>query len=110
MSKKDKEKNTTRDLSAANLSAEFIIKDPRDYIKEIRKTFLRKAREAKKLSLKDVANKLNVSPADLKAMEEGNINEKHLMLLHELSDLYDIDYHRLLYLYKLATITANRAN
>lgn len=90
-----------KEISVANLPSEFTIKDPKSFILKMRKNFLRKAREAKKLSLDEVAKKCGITSKELNRIETGNINEQDMMILHELSKVYNLDYSNLLYMFKL---------
>lgn len=90
------------DISAANLPAALTIQDPAEYIRIFRSTFLKKVREEKGLSVNKVAELCDIDKDDLTKIESGTINEQFMMQLNILADFYEIDYHHLLILYKLA--------
>jgi HTH-type transcriptional regulator, competence development regulator len=54
--------------------------------------FLRSAREAKKLSLREVERAAGVSNAYLSQLESGRIREPSPNVLHKLTTLYEVDY------------------
>jgi transcriptional regulator with XRE-family HTH domain len=90
-------------ISVANLPAEYTIRDPRKFISEMRSSFLRKARERMNLTLQEVSAKIGVGTEELASIEAGKVKATHMMILHQLSELYQIEYTHLLYLFKLAT-------
>ena len=99
--KKEREKGF-RMISVVNLTPDLTIDDPRAFLKEMRSTFLKKAREAKGLTKEEVSQKCMVSLSILEKVESGKIDEQDMMLLHTLSEIYEVDYYSLLFLYKLA--------
>lgn len=105
MKRQDKEhKGASELISVANLSPELIISNPKNLITEMRTSFLSKARESKGLLVEDVASKLHMPVSEITRIESGRVKSEDMMILHELSVLYDIDYYRLLTLFKLAEI------
>jgi|GEM_PF-3067252 transcriptional regulator with XRE-family HTH domain len=95
-------KKGTRVISAANLPSDLTIDDPRAFLIKMRSTFLKNAREAKGLGKEEVSKKCKVSLSILERVESGKIDEQDMMLLHALSEIYEIDYPSLLFLYRLA--------
>lgn len=91
-----------RPVSASNLPPEFAIKDPRDFVKDFRVSFLREVREGLGLSLTDVIAKANTSEDDLRRVEAGGVSEGDMALLHSLAKVYGVDYRSLLSLFRLA--------
>lgn len=102
MSQGDKRENIDSGLSVANLDAEFKIGNPRMYIRRMRTTFLRLARESKNLTNDQVCEQLGLDRDNLDRLESGNVTEKDMMALNALADLYEVDYFKLLQLFKLA--------
>lgn len=98
----EKNKASVENISVANLPADFTIKHPKNFIAEMRTSFLKKAREAKKLTLEEVSKQLYMPIEEMSRIESGKVNAQDMMILHELSTLYDVDYYRLLTLFKLA--------
>jgi transcriptional regulator with XRE-family HTH domain len=94
-------------ISVANLPPDFTIKNPKSFIAEMRVTFLRKAREAKKLTLEEVSKQLYMPLEEMSRIESGKVNAQDMMILHELANLYGVDYHRILALFKLAEAKAD---
>jgi transcriptional regulator with XRE-family HTH domain len=88
--------------TASDLSAEYTISDTAAYIKNFRQSFLRRLREDYKLSESDVCQKSGIPMEDLQRIERGKVSETDLMNLQKLSKVYDISYHYLLALFKLA--------
>ncbi len=89
-------------FSAANLPEEFVIKNTRKYISEMKHSFLKKARLRKELSLKEVAEKFSMPIEEMQRIEKGIVNEQDMMLLHSMSELYELNYFSLLSLFRLA--------
>jgi len=58
--------------------------------------FLQLAREAKKLSLRAVEKATGVSNAYLSQLESGKIKQPSPIILHKLSELYEVAYNDLL--------------
>lgn len=100
----EKNKSSSKIISAANLPPDFTIKHPKDFIAEMRTSFLRKAREAKKLTLEEVSKQLYMPIEEMSRIESGKVNVQDMMILHELATLYSVNYHRLLTLFKLAEV------
>lgn len=97
-----KNKSSTEIISVANLSPDLTIKNPKNFIAEMRVNFLRKAREGKNLTLKEVSKQLQMPLEEISRIESGKVRAQDMMILHEIANLYGIDYHRLLALFKLA--------
>lgn len=91
-----------RDISVANLPPDLVIEDPAKYLREIRATFLRKAREARGLTIEEVATKCHIDVHDLRRIESGKVNEQDMAVLSDLATVYGIDYPSLLFLFRLA--------
>jgi transcriptional regulator with XRE-family HTH domain len=58
--------------------------------------FLRAAREQKSLSLRAVEKQLGISNAYLSQIESGKIKQPSPIILHKLSELYNISYSEIL--------------
>jgi len=89
-------------ISVANLPAEYVIRDPGKFISEMRSSFLKRARERMHLTLQEVSARIGIKPDELSSVEAGKVNATHMMLLHQLSELYEVEYTHLLYLFRLA--------
>ncbi len=89
------------DISVAGLPPEFIIENPRKFIRDMRKSFLKKARVAKGMSIDETAVKCEISVEEMQRIESGNVTEQHMMTLHKLSEIFELDYLKLLQLFKL---------
>lgn len=92
-------------ISAANLPAEFTIKDPRELISEMRRNLLKRLRQSKGLTVDAVANIVGVPVEKVSSLESGKVSHTDMMFLHKLSELYEVDYMQLLYVFKLAKET-----
>lgn len=98
-----KKNNKNKQLvSAAFLPSDYIINDPKSFIYEMKSSLLRKIRERKGLSLEHVSGVCEISVFELQRIESGKVNEQDLSVLFEISELYKIDYHSLLFMFKLA--------
>jgi transcriptional regulator with XRE-family HTH domain len=95
-------KNMKRGVSAANLPEELTIQNPKDYIHEMRTTFLRKQRERASLTRESVAEKCGIDVGILKRIESGVVDEQDMIVLNSLAEIYGVDYSHLLFLFKLA--------
>ncbi len=91
-----------RDISVANLPPDLIIEDPAEYVREMRATYLKRARQAKGLRLEEVAEKCNLGIEELKRIESGEVDEQDMAILNDLAIVYSIDYPSLLFLFRLA--------
>lgn len=87
--------------TVSNLGDKYKIKNPNDYIKKFRSSFLVWVREQKGLSKDDVAKSCGFEIKALERIEKGNVNESDLMNLQKLSRIYTISYPHLLSLFKL---------
>lgn len=106
--KKEKREKTSVGLSVANLDPAYKIGNPRLYIRRMRTTFLKYARETKKMSIDQVCDQIGLDRISLERIENGSVTERDMMILNALADLYNIDYFKLLQLYKLAEVNPER--
>jgi transcriptional regulator with XRE-family HTH domain len=72
----------------------------------MRTGFLKNARERMSLTLQEVSAKVGVGVEELSSIEAGKVKATHMMVLHKLAELYGVSYPHLLYLFKLATESA----
>ena len=100
--KKINKGKTDLNLSVSNLPEEYTIKDTQSYITYFRKNYLKSVRESLGYTIDDVQLKIKISKEELIGIEAGKVNSQHMMILHQLADLYDINYSNLLFLLKLA--------
>jgi transcriptional regulator with XRE-family HTH domain len=91
-----------RDISVVDLPTDLIIDNPRFYLEEMRANFLKLARKAKGFSEHDASKKCGINIEEYKRIESGKVKEQDMMILHDLSILYGLDYYDLLFLFKLA--------
>jgi transcriptional regulator with XRE-family HTH domain len=91
-----------RVISVANLPRDLIIDNPRTFLREMRSTFLKKVREGRGLRKEEVSQKCGIPISKLEDIESGKIGEQEMMILHILSEIYELDYPSLLFLYRLA--------
>ena len=91
-----------RDISVVELPPDLIIENPRAYLEEMRANFLKLARNAKGLTEQDISKKCGIRIDEFKRIESGKITEQDMMILHDLSIIYGLDYYDLLFLFKLA--------
>jgi hypothetical protein len=98
----EKTKNPEKiDLSVTNLPKKYTIDDTQSFINDFRLNYLKKVRKSLGYSLEDVQLKTQISKNDLEKIEAGHFTHQHMMALNKLADLYEINYHKLLYLLKL---------
>ena len=88
-------------ISAANLPPDYAIVNPREFIKNFRASFLKRARDFNMMTLEQVATSIGIQAEELARIEKGEVDERDMMALQGLSDLYKLDYPGLLYLFKL---------
>lgn len=88
--------------TAANLTDEFSIVDPAEYIVRFRKTFLKWARKQKGVSIGDAARACNIDQKNMERIESGNVSDSDLMYLQKIANFYGTSYPYLLSLFKLA--------
>lgn len=100
--------NKKNDIMAGNIPQEFIINDPRTFITKMKSSFLKKVREISNLSLEQVASKCSISSEELNRIESGKITEQDMMVLHDLSEIYKLDYNNLLFIFKLVKSNKNK--
>ena len=91
-----------RDISVVDLPNDLIIDNPRAYLEEMRANFLKMARKARELTEEDILKKCRINIEELKRIESGKVKEQDMMLLHDLSNIYGLDYYDLLFLFRLA--------
>jgi transcriptional regulator with XRE-family HTH domain len=87
--------------TVSNLTDDYLITNPSDYIKTFRNTFLELVRETQNLSKEEVAKDCGLSVKELERIESGNATEADLMILQKLSKIYALSYPHLLALFKL---------
>ena len=99
--KKTNKYSENLNLSVSNLPKEFTIEDTQLFINNFRKNYLKSVRESFGYTVDDLKIKLGINKEDLTSIEDGNISSQHMMILHQLAELYGINYNNLLFMLKL---------
>lgn len=94
-------------ISASNLPERFQIRDPREYIANVRRTVLASMRTARHISVKEASAKTGVPVSEIERVETGKVTASDMALLYSLADLYGADYVSILSVFKLTHSVPN---